>query len=229
MVRNMALEPTERVRVCVQGRWLDLLVDDRVQPSGFSLFLANMLAPHSSDRIAVDAGAGGGILAITLAQLGLQKTYAVEVSDHACAVLEANAWRNNVADRVEIINADVAHCDIGDNVDLVVANPPTLPFRDGLPAFFSGGGPDGTAFLRSLAGASTRWLARGGQLQLVLSSLLGADPFRWLETPRPFEVKPVGTLLYPFRDFYELVYDAKAVRSLAAAGDVILLALRGGS
>lgn len=60
------------------------------------------------DRV-LDFGSGSGILAIAAARLGARSAVGIEVDDEANPIAEANARRNDVADRVTFLLGDAGH------------------------------------------------------------------------------------------------------------------------
>jgi methylase of polypeptide subunit release factors len=192
--------------VYVQGKRVTIQTVEGVEPTPFSLFFANMMRPRHSDEFAIDAGAGGGILAIALARLGVPRVVGVELNEHACEIFRENVRTNKVKDQVEIVHGDIADYDPPAAASLVVANPPTIPEHKGLPAFLSGGGPDGMRFLRLLLGRSGRWLAPDGTLQFVASSLVGWQRLSALAKEHKWKLVPEGTELVPFRSFYKVAF-----------------------
>ncbi|MGE5623907.1 MAG: 50S ribosomal protein L11 methyltransferase [Methanocella sp.] len=78
----------------------------------------------SSGEWVLDLGTGSGILAITAAKLGAEKTLAVDVDPVACRVAAENVTKNGVGDRVEVRQADAGEV-LGQaegTVDLILAN-----------------------------------------------------------------------------------------------------------
>jgi len=209
------------VEIWVQGHSLDLVTAEGIQPTVFSLFLANLMRPGSGDRLAIDAGAGGGVLAIALARLGVARTIAVEHLGRACELIAENSRRNGVSGNVEVVEADIVQYDHPGYADMVVSNPPTIPEVNGLPYYALGAGPDGMKFLESLLIKSSRWLHDNGTLQLVLSSLVDTTRFFEICSASGFVPKPLATLLVPFRDFYYQCYPLHTLDLLAASGRII--------
>jgi hypothetical protein len=203
--------------VLVQGARLSILTIPGVEPTRFSLCVAGTMRRPAAGGFAVDAGAGGGILAIALARMGVCEVVGVERSALACEVFRENIRRNGVGDRVRIVHGDIAGYDPPHRVDLVVANPPTLPERGELPTFVCGGGPDGMAFLEALLESSERWLEDDGSLQFVVSSLV--DPARLTELTRDWLLDPTDTQLVRLRSFYRTAYGTCSDGSLRLPGD----------
>jgi SAM-dependent methyltransferase len=203
--------------VSIRGNRLTILTVPGVEPTPFSLFIARTISCPVRDGLAVDAGAGGGILAIALARMGGCEVVGVERSALACEVFQENVCRNSVGDRVRIVHGDIADYRPSRRADLVVANPPTLPERGELPLFLRGGGPDGMAFLKTLLESSERWLLGDGSLQFVVSSLV--DPARLDELTRDWRLRATRARLVPLRSFYRTAYGTAADGSLQLPGD----------
>jgi methylase of polypeptide subunit release factors len=184
----------------------------------FSLFLANALSVEEGHRFAIDAGAGSGILAITLAKLGVPRVIAIERNEAACEVLELNVQNNGVSGQIEVVEADIKDYEADGLADLVVSNPPTVPERHEGPAFIAGAGRDGMEFLSLLGPAVGRWLPGHGQLQMILSSLVGWERFAQYSTAANLEPVPRATLICPMRDFYMQAYSAKELREFVTNG-----------
>ena len=210
------------VNVCIQGNWVQLGRTRDVQPTPFSMVLANRLVKQPGARVAVDAGVGGGIQAITLALLGFEQIFAIEISEAACEILEENVRSLGLNDRITIINADILLVSEIKNVDLVVCNPPTIPQARGLPSFVQGAGQDGRAFLRLLVSMLDNWMAPDGEVQLVMSSLVDLVAVASLLKEVSLELRALASFLLPFRRFYYLVWDEESIRSLAEKGRVIV-------
>jgi len=83
-------------------------------------------------RSILDVGAGSGALAVTLALETGARAWATEISPQAAAVAAANARRLGAA--AGIIVCDLMEAVAPASVDLVVSNPPYVPFgeREGL-------------------------------------------------------------------------------------------------
>ncbi len=128
------------------------------------------------DRRALDIGTGTGVLAFVLARAGA-RVVATDLEPRAVACARENAERLGLADRVEIVQADLFPP--GDlRADLVVSNPPWLPGAARTPlerAVYDPGG----AFLERLVLGLPERLAEGGEAWIVISDLaelLGLRP-----------------------------------------------------
>jgi methylase of polypeptide subunit release factors len=189
-----------------------------IEPTPFSLFVANMIKLRPSDKVAIDAGAGSGILAIALARLGVPRVIGVERDVQACNIFRDNIRANGVESQVEIINGDIREYKPGRVASLVVANPPTIPEHPDLPTFVSGGGPNGMTFLRLLLDRSRGWLRSQGDLQFVVSSLVDQSELRTVAAGYGWNLTAQGSELVPLRAFYNLAYGLQANGRLQLPG-----------
>jgi len=206
--------------VWLRGRRLEILTHDGIQPTVFSLFLANIISRRRPVELAVDAGAGGGILALALGQMGVRKIIAIEQSERACELLKENARVNGLLDKIEVVCCDIREYNALHNVDLVVSNPPTVPEVGTAPTYISGAGQDGTAFLRALLEMSSTWLGIGGELQTVVSSLVDEKLFFSLCQSHGLSADPLASLVVPFRPFYYRSYTPELLADLTASGRI---------
>ena len=117
----------------------------------------------------IDLGAGSGALAIAIAsQVPTAHVIAVENDEHALVWLRKNIEANDVD--VRIVAEDVSTALVGVRADLVVANPPYIPYDQDLPfevknyephsALF--GGEDGMDVPRQFIAAASRLLKDEG-------------------------------------------------------------------
>lgn len=215
----MAIKNVRRQTFFVQGQRLELLCRDEVEPTVFSLFLANSLrVANGGDVAAVDLGTGSGILAVVLARLGVDRVVAVDRSPIACELATENARRNKVGDRVKVVNQDLADFSL-DGVDLAVCNPPTMPSAGETPGFATGGG-DPLAALRLVAAGLGSWLLPTGSSQIALSSLVVPEAVAILEL-EGLITTPQNSLLIPFRSFYASCYSPAEITAFLAGGRAI--------
>ena len=86
-----------------------------------------LLRGHAHPHV-LDVGTGSGAIALAIADEHLgARVVAVDASPDALALARENAERTGLADRVELVEADVARGIPGGPYDLVVANPPYVP------------------------------------------------------------------------------------------------------
>jgi methylase of polypeptide subunit release factors len=132
-------------------------------------------------RRALDVGTGTGVLALVLARAGAQ-VVATDLEPRAVACARDNVARLGLADRIEVVQADLFPPG-AERFDLVVSNPPWLPVAAATPlerAVYDPGG----AFLERLVLGLPERVADGGEAWIVISDLaerLGLRPAGHLE------------------------------------------------
>jgi release factor glutamine methyltransferase len=156
--------------------------------------LARFPDRHASLEVA-DVCTGSGCLAVALAhERPGARVVAADVSADALRTARRNADRHGVADRVELVQADVFDGTEDAGADLIVSNPPYVPegdrvtlqpeVRDHEPPIALFAGEDGLAVIRRLVEQSTGRLKTGGLL--IFEFGLGqADAVRALISQRP--------------------------------------------
>jgi SAM-dependent methyltransferase len=125
---------------------------------------------------ALDVGTGTGVLALLLARAGAQ-VVATDLEPAAVGCARENAARLGLADRVEVIQADLFP-DGPASFDLVVSNPPWLPAAAHTALDRAVYDPGGAFLARLVRGLPAR-LAHGGEAWVVISDLaerLGLRP-----------------------------------------------------
>jgi len=115
---------------------------------------------------ALDVGTGTGVLALLLARAGARVT-ATDLSPAAVECARENAVRLGLADRIEVVEADLYP---EGRFDLVVCNPPWLPHEAVTPLDRAVYDPGGRFLARFLDGLAAH-LAPGGEGWLILSDL----------------------------------------------------------
>jgi release factor glutamine methyltransferase len=139
--------------------------------------------PDQSSR-SLDIGTGSGCIAVSLAgMIAAAIVTAVDVSENALAVAEANARTNGVDDRVKVSVLDIFHSDgtiFPEKFHLIVSNPPyisatefaILPpeIREHEPPLATTDGGDGLSFYRRIATAGRAWLEPGGAVIVEFGS-----------------------------------------------------------
>lgn len=122
----------------------------------------------------LDVGTGTGALALTAARAGAGEVTAADVSRRALATAWVNARVRRLP--VRLCRADVATSPPRGPFDLVLANPPYVPWPGGTrPSHRWDGGDDGRAVLDPLCGVLPALLSGRGCLLLVQSALSGVD------------------------------------------------------
>jgi SAM-dependent methyltransferase len=135
----------------VRGEYLDLIAK----------------APLPSRELAFDIGTGTGVIAAVLARRGVRRVVATDLDPRALACAAENIARLGLADRVELVRADLFP---DGRAPLVVCNPPWLPARPSAPLERAIYDEDGR-MLRGYLAALRDHLAPGGEGWLVLSDL----------------------------------------------------------
>ena len=124
-------------------------------------------APLPATSLAFDIGTGTGVLAAVLAGRGVQHVIATDLDPRALACARDNVVRLGLADRVEVVQADLFP---QGQAPLIVCNPPWVPGRPSSPiehAVYDEGSRMLQGFLAGLAGH----LSPGGEGWLILSDL----------------------------------------------------------
>ena len=136
----------------VRGEYLDLVAQ----------------APLPADgSLAIDVGTGTGVIAALLARRGIARVVATDLNPRALACARDNLDRLRVADRVELLEADLFP---PGRAPLVVCNPPWVPGKPGSALELAVYDPD-SRMLRSFLAGLAAHLAPGGEGWLILSDL----------------------------------------------------------
>lgn len=124
-------------------------------------------APLPTTALAVDVGTGTGVLAAVLAQRGVQRVLATDLDAQALACARENVDRLGLADRVELLQANLF---APGRAPLVVCNPPWLPARPATAIERALYDPDSAMLRGFLAGVGAH-LTPDGEAWLILSDL----------------------------------------------------------
>lgn len=95
-----------------------MLLDDAVRTSSYERALRRLVRPGD---VVLDLGCGSGLLSLLAARLGAARVLAVESMPIAGLARELAA-ANRLADRIEVIEADVLGLDVREPVDLLVSD-----------------------------------------------------------------------------------------------------------
>lgn len=164
----------------------------------FSLEALGLLDVGEGER-ACDVGTGTGILALALARRGA-RVVALDLTREAAQLARANAARNGLAGKVDVLRASLL-APLRGPLDLVVFNPPYLPVEGELPGPLAKaweGGPGGIAWAPLFLAGLHRCLAPGGRGLVVVSSLGARQGFVRLATSRGFRAEPVARKKLPW-------------------------------
>lgn len=118
--------------------------------------------------IAYDIGTGTGLLAIILAQRGINQVIATDLNPSALACANENFTRQGLSN-VQLQQADLYPTD-APLANLIVCNPPWLPAKPSSPLEYAVYDPN-SAMLRGLLQGAQQHLAEQGEIWLILSDL----------------------------------------------------------
>ena len=124
-------------------------------------------APLPSCTLAFDIGTGTGVLAAVLAHRGISRIVATDQDPRALTCARENLARLGLADRVEVVHADLFP---EGRAQLVVCNPPWVPARPTSPIEHAIYDPD-SRMLRGFLNGLAAHLETGGEGWLLLSDL----------------------------------------------------------
>ncbi len=128
---------------------------------------APLPASISPSSRAFDIGTGTGVLAAVLARRGIGHVVATDQDPRALACARANLDRLGLADRVELVQADLFP---EGRAALVVCNPPWIPARPSSPIEHGIYDPE-SRMLRGFLDALPAHLEPGGEGWVILSDL----------------------------------------------------------
>ncbi|MDQ7990075.1 MAG: class I SAM-dependent methyltransferase [Candidatus Dactylopiibacterium sp.] len=126
-------------------------------------------APLPAASLAFDIGTGSGVLAAILAQRGLPRVIATDLSPRALACAGDNLATLGLAARVRLEAADLFPATV-ERAGLIVCNPPWLPETPTSPVENAVFDPDSRMLRGFLAGATSR-LTPNGEAWLILSDI----------------------------------------------------------
>lgn len=172
-------------------------------PTSTSREIANVVDIQPQDNV-LDIGCGVGILAIYAALKGAGSVYATDVMPEACRLTAANAQRNDVADKVQVVcgnlfdplppvRFDVIIDDVSGIADEVARLSGWFP--EPVPT----GGYDGTDHVVQMLGRVREFLTDTGALYLPVSSLSNVG--RILSAAKEIfgdNIEPLTVINFPF-------------------------------
>jgi release factor glutamine methyltransferase len=150
------------------------LVDECVyEPAEDSFLLAEQLRVEKNDTV-LDMGTGCGIIAV-LAEKA-KRVVAVDINPYAIKCATNNAEMNGVKEKIEFRLGDLFQpIKLNENFSLILFNAPYLPSepieeKSWIEKAWAGG-PDGRKIIDQFLVGAPNFLADGGKIQLVQSSL----------------------------------------------------------
>lgn len=162
-VLGQRIHPHYGVFSPVRGEYLELLAQAP-------------LPPHTT--LAYDIGTGTGVIAALLARRGVAHVVATDQDPRALACARDNLARLQLADRVEVLQADLFP---PGRAPLVVCNPPWVPARPSSPLEYAVYDPD-SRMLRGYLDGLAAHLDPDGEGWLILSDLAEHLGLRTRET-----------------------------------------------
>jgi release factor glutamine methyltransferase len=190
VARRAAREPLAYIVGHREFFGLDFLVDSRVlipRPETELLVEQVMcLTQRMASLMQIaDVGAGSGAIVVSLAvRLPRATFYALDDSPEALALVEENARRHGVVDRIHYLQGDLL-APLPAPVDLITANLPYVTttewqslipeIREYEPRAALDGGPDGLHLIRRLLAMAPSCLQPGGALVLEIGASQGAS------------------------------------------------------
>ena len=155
------------------------VVDEHVyEPAEDTFLLAERLAVTEGD-VVLDVGTGCGILAV-LAAKKAKRVVAVDINPYAIECATKNAQTNGVKEKIEFRLGDLFQpIKQNESFNVILFNSPYLPSEPDEEKSWIGkawaGGPDGRTVIDRFIGDAPSFLAEGGKIQLVQSSLSNVD------------------------------------------------------
>jgi release factor glutamine methyltransferase len=192
--RRCAHEPLQYLTGTAYFRYLEIEVGPGVLvPRPESELLVEVVLKNIESRTGavsvVDLGSGSGALALAIATEA-PETHLVAVEKDPAAIEWLRKNVSRIAERVRIVESDVASALIGVKCDVVIANPPYVPNSQVLPrdvaehepAIALYGGPDGMELPRVFIAAAARLLKSGGFLAIEHHENQGSEIASALES-----------------------------------------------
>lgn len=166
--------------------------------------LANLAKVKKGD-VAVDFGTGSGVIAVLIAaKTEAAKVYALEKQKIMCDLARKNAEQNNLSNRIEVVEGDIAQADklIGkESVNVVVCNPPYFKKGSGAEREreeIALSRHESSCDLKGIVESAAKILKYGGAFYMVHKVERMAEAIGYMQAAS-LEVKNV-TLVYPKKD-----------------------------
>ena len=163
----------ESYRVRDKSIQIDISDAEVFQPHPITLLMAESIVVHSDDSV-LELGAGSGLVAITAAKLGARRVTTVDISERAVKSTLRNAQLNNLNGEFDVLLGDYFKPVHGNRYDVIVSNPPCMPFPSGCRYINRGltvavnGGHDGTAPIRAILSRAKDYLHNNGRIYMPI-------------------------------------------------------------
>jgi release factor glutamine methyltransferase len=155
------------------------LVDEHVyEPAEDTFLLAEKMTVKEDDTV-LDMGTGCGILAVLVAEKA-KNVVAVDINPYAIDCAVKNAEMNGAKEKITFRHGDLFHpIKQNESFSVILFNAPYLPSEPDEEKSWIGkawaGGPNGRKILDRFIMGAPNFLAAGGMIQLVQSSLSNVD------------------------------------------------------
>jgi release factor glutamine methyltransferase len=157
---------------------IELLVDESDErvfhPHPITHMLANAIKVKPTDTV-LEVGCGSGFIAMTAAKLGAKHVYASDIATPAVQTTLRNKKLNGIDGQMTVVQGDWFAPFKGMKFDVIVANPPCMPFPEGETylnqdlTLAVNGGHTGTDSVIAVLQAARNYLAAQGVLYLSLA------------------------------------------------------------
>lgn len=178
------------------------MVDEHVyEPAEDSFLLAEKMTVTEDDAV-LDMGTGCGILAVLAAEKA-KRVLAVDINPYAIDCAVKNAEMNGVKERIEFRNGDLFQSiKLNESFSLILFNSPYLPSEPDEERSWIGkawaGGATGRKVIDRFVMDAPNFLAAGGRIQLVQSSLSDVDRTVKMFSERNLRAMVVAQVKVPF-------------------------------
>lgn len=192
------------------------IVDEHVyEPAEDTFLLAERLMVKEEDII-LDVGTGCGILAV-LAAKKAKKVVAVDINPYAIECAIKNAETNGVKEKIEFRRGDLFQpIKPNESFSLIVFNAPYLPSEPHEERSWIGkawaGGPNGRRIIDHFVTDAPNFLADGGRIQLVQSSLSDIKRTLKMFSEMNFDAEIIAQVKVPYENI--VLIEAKRSASL---------------
>ena len=170
---------TERISATHQGISLMVEYDGQVyRPGVLTSTLSDIMEVRAGDR-AFDVGCGTGYLGIVASLLGASEVFAIDPMPEAVRWTKDNACHNGIIN-LKVIRGKALDPVRLSQADLIVSNPPQIPYRSNFSSWRYGGADGTDVIVKLIKQASTVLRGKESRLFLIHSGL--AYPHKVRET-----------------------------------------------